>query len=647
MNQNDFDLRSGFRLGAVAFALLGAGALGASDASIVPKQLAGPPSEFSIHQPAPARDAAIHSTSVLLPVALEPARNGGWQWQGRLALDGDNPRLVVFDGGQQDWSIEVANNGAELGRGSMVRATESGPAEFGIGNALHAGMIYRFEDHVAVDWTLKLQAGLPRYTEGYVLAASDSPWELVSWQAERNQFPGQQIMFHAESEHRDGAIGTVRIERAWMRVTGPDGAVQTLPMRIPTQFSLVAAETVGRISGSFTPAQVGEYLVQVSVEGRTPEGAAFQRSAQHVLSIIDNPISILDERPAAARAVDDTRISIDPGLVSRARSGLVHAYAEVWGRIGEAAIPVAWIGGMVDAARPELSLDTRWIALAGVEGPFELRNLRISDADHFIPLAQLARRELAIDRLPEAASQLPDEIDEAMRMGPRPEWSVGNRAGARLLLVHGYCSGNVWGNVAGQFGNASIFQDFNQNRSHNQFALQILNFGNQFDSYGIVAHSQGGAAATHLYTFYWSGLDNASGSRLIQSVGTPYQGTALAGNLAALGSVFGVGCGTNSNLTYSGASSWLSGIPSWARSKVNYYTTSFATAWWRWDYCNAVSDLVLSDPEDGTTERAYGQLSGAVNRGHKTGWCHTSGMRDPAQTTDSSRNSTMNVNAAR
>jgi len=242
---------------------------------------------------------------------------------------------------------------------------------------------------------------------------------------------------------------------------------------------------------------------------------------------------------------------------------------------------------------------------------------------------------------------LPDEIDEAMRMGPRPEWSVGNRAGARLLLVHGYCSGNVWGNVAGQFGNASIFQDFNQNRSHNQFALQILNFGNQFDSYGIVAHSQGGAAATHLYTFYWSGLDNASGSRLIQSVGTPYQGTALAGNLAALGSVFGVGCGTNSNLTYSGASSWLSGIPSWARSKVNYYTTSFATAWWRWDYCNAVSDLVLSDPEDGTTERAYGQLSGAVNRGHKTGWCHTTGMRDPAQTTDSSRTSTMNVNAAR
>jgi hypothetical protein len=215
------------------------------------------------------------------------------------------------------------------------------------------------------------------------------------------------------------------------------------------------------------------------------------------------------------------------------------------------------------------------------------------------------------------------------------------------MLVHGYCSGDAWGPVQGQFASSVKFQDFNQNRSHNDFALRIRAFGDQFDSFGIVAHSQGGAAATHLYTYYWSGLDYASGSRLIQSVGTPYQGTALAGNLAAIGDVFGVGCGTNTDLTYSGASSWLSGIPSWARSRVNYYTTSFATAWWRWDYCNIGSDLLLSDPEDGTTERAYGQLPGAYNRGHKTGWCHTEGMRDPPQVRDSSRNSVMSNYAAR
>ena len=34
-------------------------------------------------------------------------------------------------------------------------------------------------------------------------------------------------------------------------------------------------------------------------------------------------------------------------------------------------------------------------------------------------------------------------------------------------------------------------------------------------------------------------------------------------------------------------------------------------------------------------------------RGHTAGQCHTSGMRDPAQTQDAGRNATMNSNAAR
>ena len=91
-------------------------------------------------------------------------------------------------------------------------------------------------------------------------------------------------------------------------------------------------------------------------------------------------------------------------------------------------------------------------------------------------------------------------------------------------------------------------------------------------------------------------------------------------NVAVLGSVFGIGCGTNTNLTYSGASSWLAGIPTTRRAKVNYYTTSFTDRSWVYDYCNMATDVLLSDPEDGTTEKAKGQLSGAINQGHKSGW---------------------------
>jgi hypothetical protein len=353
---------------------------------------------------------------------------------------------------------------------------------------------------------------------------------------------------------------------------------------------------------------------------------------------------------ASARKADKKRLAVSlavnnfPGAPEKYR-----VFAEVWGRNAQGEErPVSWIGGMVyvEDGRLDLGLDPRWIGLSEARTDFELRNVRIEDPDTFIPVARVDRMDLHMPSLPGRALAAPKSLDEEMFMGPRPERAAAEKAGSRLLLVHGYCSGNVWGPQAGQFSNESIFLDLNKNRSHDTFAQLIWSFGSSYSSYGIVAHSQGGAAALHLYTYYWSGLDYATGGRLIQSVGTPYQGTALAGNAAVLGQVFGVGCGSNNDLTYSGASSWLSGVPSWARSAVNYYTTSFKDNWWSYDYCHLVTDLLLSDPDDGTTEKAKGQLSGGVNRGHKTGWCHTTGMADPPQTTDGSRNSTMNSNAA-
>ena len=118
--------------------------------------------------------------------------------------------------------------------------------------------------------------------------------------------------------------------------------------------------------------------------------------------------------------------------------------------------------------------------------------------------------------------------------------------------------------------------------------------------------------------------------------------------LAAVGGLFGVVCGTNYDLTYTVDNIWLADIPTWARYKVYYYyhTTSFTDKWWRYDYCNTVTDAFLSDPEDGATEKAKGQLSGANSKGHKTGYCHTSEMRDPSQTHDANRNKEMIDNAA-
>ncbi|MBA3787002.1 MAG: conditioned medium factor, partial [Acidobacteria bacterium] len=365
------------------------------------------------------------------------------------------------------------------------------------------------------------------------------------------------------------------------------------------------------------------------------------------------------EGEAFAKSIDDTRLRIELPVRNLKAGQKVLAHAEVWGRDADGnQKAIAWIGGMTLAEKSfgrqivlPITLDARWLARSDAESNYELRNIRAQDSDSFAMLGTREIVSLPNIELPENLQRNSGgEITEEMRTGVRPVKEIETDApGGKLMLVHGYCSGDVWATArnAGHFSNYVTFLDLGQNRSHDQFAQLIRDFGASLPSFGIVAHSQGGAASLHLYTYYWSGLDYATGTRLIQSVGTPYQGTAIAGNLAALGSVFGAGCGSNNDLTYSGAAAWMANIPTWARAKVFYHTTSFTDLWYRYDYCSLATDLFLGDPEDGVVEKAYAQLPGANNLGHKTGWCHTSGMRDPAQTTDSSRNTNMNVYAAR
>lgn len=205
------------------------------------------------------------------------------------------------------------------------------------------------------------------------------------------------------------------------------------------------------------------------------------------------------------------------------------------------------------------------------------------------------------------------------------------------MLVHGYCSGgSIW--PAADFTQPKLeFLDPNANRAHDQFAQLIEQRAQQagLSSFGVVAHSQGGCAALHLFTYYLSGMDLATGQRRIQSVATPYQGTPLA-------SLGAFACGVNNDMTVSGSATWLAGIPGWARSQVWYWTVSNSGS-----VCNVLTNLFLASPNDGTVEQVHGQLPGATNMGHVLGWCHTTGMSNPACYTDHARNQAMNAAAAR
>ena len=65
-----------------------------------------------------------------------------------------------------------------------------------------------------------------------------------------------------------------------------------------------------------------------------------------------------------------------------------------------------------------------------------------------------------------------------------------------------------------------------------------------------------------------------SGGRKIQTVGTPWEGTPLMGELVDVGQIFNAGCGYNEDLTPQGATRWLHKIPLDKQKEVYYYTTS-------------------------------------------------------------------------
>lgn len=667
-------MRTGFKLSSAlsAAALLAA----AVPATALPaKRLASPPEELlsgKLALPSPA-SAGVSSHSALLPVRFED-KAGARRFEVSFPVDASERFTVMLLAPQGGWEATVQS---PLARASSKLAHSGATASMGelaLGEQKVTGEVYTFDHPAHGTWKIALATdqpaakAAPEAPDGYLLLSVDSPLRLYAHLASYDLVAGRTVGLVAyayDAEQAGKGEGKAprplagALDKAVMRLTTPSGKVVSVPMFDDGRHQDGQAGD-GVFGGLLAKAAPGTYLAQIEASGVSPEGKAFVRTSQHVFPVVEPALAFA--RGAEARPVGhDLRFDLAVSRLSRLEA--VEAGAEVWGTRDGRKVPVAWIGGMIEpegqggAFTLPLVLDGRWLERAGATAPFELRRVTVKDRDAHVPIASFGR--LAVDTLglPEPRAEKTVGITEEMLQGPRPserEMALANFGGdaakayiggRKLVLVHGYCSGSVWN--SGSFANSAVFQDLNQNRTHDQFAQRIASFGAQWDSFGVVAHSQGGAASLHLYTYYWSGLDYAAGNRLIQSVGTPYQGTPLAGNLALIGQVFGIGCGSNFDLTYDGAALWLAGIPSWARAKVNYFTTSFSDVWYRYDYCQAASDVVLSDPDDGVIEQSRGQLSGAVNRGHKTGWCHTSGMRDPAQTTDGARNSDMSANAAR
>ncbi len=496
-------------------------------------------------------------------------------------------------------------------------------------------------------WRVKL-GGIAAGQQGMLFVRDNVPVELRSTLGSYQVLAGEPITLTAAFEATDDAM------RRFVPVSvtgelldgGADVAFAPTGTRGDSQCTLTL------------PA--GDHVVCIDAEAiDVSTGTRVQRSVLHHIRVErDAPVLA---GSAQIERLDEHRMAITLACSHIGAREKLLAGAEVWAQGIDGWQPNAWIGGMVpvDADGVHLVFDRRW--LSDVSAPssmaLELRTVRLADADSAITLAVLDQADLGVVDVPSTVHDA--AAMQSMRMGVGDRGSVamsganrGEVGGHSLILSHGYCSdANPW--PTSHFsGNVSVYLDPDQNLSHDAFALDLASFGSQFKSFGILGHSQGGNAGLHLYSFYWSGLDwatptPAQGGRLVQALGAPFEGTPLAGTIAAIGEIFGIQCGENYDMTYDGAALWLSYVPGWARGETFSWTTTFTDYWWSYDYCHIAADLLLSDPEDGVTESFSGDLAGANFMGLTEGWCHVDDMVDPPQCTDSSRNATLNAGAAR
>lgn len=634
------------------------------------------------------------------PLALLPLGPGAIEWSLEVAAaDGSwsTPPLVPSSAGQGGGDARAPRHARPWRPGEPLAVSEwiGTQSPFGLEEPTR-----RLEVELpAGELVVRIRAPRAHGGRSMALAVADgSTDQLVAHLARRVMRPGEPVELVVRASEfalpavGDPAAGTLT------PVVDPtaDADVRGHALGAPLAFAILRAGVVGSdglsrpvavapggtpdaptslLRSAPLPAGRSVWTIDALVLGR--DGRWRERTIHYTTSTADGPrLAVTRGAHASLGATGWIEFAI-PLDDRRGDDDAVLAAAEVWSRAGSDGAPprcLGWIGGLAEAgadgcvrigvARDAIG-DT---ASATTAAGLELRQVRLHARDGWVPLDLVARMPVVAD--PGIAAERAPATTAGTR-ATAPAWSgppgiasvgwngraataagtissftagIGTHA---LMLVHGYCAGaNPWPGT--NFADDQwMYEEPEANLSHDAFALDLAAEGERFKSFGVIAHSQGGSAALHLYTFYWSGLDWAGEGRLIQALGTPFEGTALAGNLAALGEIFGVQCGSNGDMTYDGSAAWLSTIPTAARARVYTHTTTFTNYPFFYDYCSIATDFFLTDPEDGVTEHFSGHIAGANDMGLVAGWCHVGGMRDPDQTLDGSRNAVMNEEAAR
>ena len=280
---------------------------------------------------------------------------------------------------------------------------------------------------------------------------------------------------------------------------------------------------------SFEAPMEGKYKTVVQVDGQLSDGTNFIRSLWYEFTVVHPSVEVTGKVIGSLYTHDiSERVNVNFSIaIDWDKSDSSYgAFAQVWGT-GEdnEEVPVAWISGIVevqsregcvsDCHYIEMELDTRWLELANAKPPLTLKSVTLDEMNTFITLSKSdAVGVIADDELMNWSPSLKAEdieIDWEMKEGYNPyrvKKEDNTTETGQLLLLHGYCA-SPGTFLVDYFDNYLLFEDYEQTRLHDEFAKRVLDFIAEKGAtrYSIVAHSQGGLVALHLYTYYQTGLD--------------------------------------------------------------------------------------------------------------------------------------------
>jgi len=504
-----------------------------------------------------------------------------------------------------------------------------------------------------------------------VLLWLDNGFEIYTHLSTYDTYEGEEIGLVATTKDKSARLtGRATVEVAVMDLTLPSGSTIAVTMKDDGVHPLDREAKDGIFVGTVIASEEGTYKAKASLSGIHSDGTGFTRTTQHIINVVQKYLSLTGDAFAHESEKSKNRMDIRLVVSPSANASLLRdekvyrGYAEVYGMNDKGdQVAICWIGGITHLEEKNgfetigLSIDMNWAALVNATAPFTLKNVYVQDPESQIPLSRVSEMKVEmpthIEEFFKAIDLRPTEISREMLQGIAPETLLPSRVQdvkKGLVLLHGYCSAeNPWLNTKDLFTNGYYFNNPSASLTNEQFAAKVIQFANEnkLTSYAMIGHSQGGMVAAHILNYYFTGMDNLDASkRLIQTVGTPFQGTTAAGSAANLAKSFGVACGSNFDLSIDGAKLWLSGISQETRQNVWFYTTTYPSGGFFGDYCSLPMNLILQYPNDGTTEMQYSSLPGANSMGNTLKWCHTADMKYPSQCRDKTRNALMNKNAA-